>query len=84
MTMIEKTITDWLVQFQIGEIIFIAEFIHPAEGQPGLVENENKWRLQQEIWQSHKQGKPIKQRRWKRIGYFDSLEECREELRKRD
>jgi len=55
-----------------------AEYISPP--QEGKVVDGDKWRLSVDIWQTRNRGKPIQRTsrypRHKRIGVFDSIEEC--------
>lgn len=82
----ETEIRDGLVRFEIGDAAFLAEFI--AAGEAGVpAANENKWRLSRYVYHSHRQGRRVKRARqlprFKRVGYFDSLDECRGYLRER-
>ena len=84
---LETQIRDNLVRFEIDSAAFLAEFI--AQGKvKGIVANENKWRLSRYVYHRHRQHRKVRRTRqlprFKEIGYFDSLDECREYLRELD
>lgn len=76
-----------LVAFTVGTEKYQAEFIFPSLSGPGLVRDENLWRLSRAVYQSHRQGLAIQRERqvprYKKIGVFDTLDGVRGYLRER-
>lgn len=83
-TRLEETkVTELCTIFVSGDARFVADFVPPGD-RPGLVEHENQWRLSRMVYHSHREGREIKARsqrpRYKVLGYFSSLDECRQRL----
>ena len=68
----EREIAKGTVVFHVGDDRYHADYVFPAPGQPGLDrqlgKDETRWRLS-------KAAQP--KTRYKRIGVFDSLGDCR-------
>lgn len=61
------------------------EYIAPNPEAPGAVKDEGKYRLKVRTWQKTKDGHPVKHNErphWRRVGTFDSVAACEEEIRK--
>ena len=82
--LLETQVRNGLVRFEIDNDAFLAEFIAPGE-MSGTVTNENKWRLSRYVYHGHRRRRKVQRvrqiPRFKELGYFDSLEECRKYLR---
>lgn len=79
----EQEVTTGAVAFHVGRDHYRADYVFPAPSRPGLVKDEGRWKLSKAVYQRTSRGRPVKRpraqqlARYKQIGIFDSLWECR-------
>lgn len=67
---------------------YLAEFIPPVPGHPGLVAREGEWKLSKLTYHKTREGRKVQRPRNKQlpreklVDYFNSLDDCRTYLRK--
>lgn len=79
----EREVALGTVVFCVGDDRYHADYVFPAPSRPGLVKDEGRWKLSRAVYHRTRAGRPVQRpsaqqhARYKRIGIFDSLEDCR-------